>query len=245
MNNGHKSTRPKIQLDNKMLSKLGANLVNCELRCGGITNDPESGIIPRGLIHEPREGSNSCIVIGLNPGKCNIEERKYYLKHGIQYESLKKYFFDDSNLHDHPYFRKTRDLLNLLGFDGNILWTDIAKCECSGKNGTVPVQTFRVCIDRFLRQEIKQCVYSTIFALGKTAYNFCALSFPDRYVVGIPHPTGSRGHFIKLQHSVTAKLAFFKKCLEIRTDEHGLYRAIYLPEEATNLEKPHKLKARS
>lgn len=62
--------------------------------------------------------------------------------------------FFESNLNNRSYFKRTRDLITLLGFDGNILWTDLAKCECLGKNGKLPIQTLRVCINRFLRKEV-------------------------------------------------------------------------------------------
>jgi len=55
-----------------MLNKLGEQLVKYDLGCDGITNEPHNGIIPRCLILESRPaGKNTCIVVGLNPGKCN------------------------------------------------------------------------------------------------------------------------------------------------------------------------------
>lgn len=165
-----------------MLKKLGEELVNCNLNCESINNNPTLGIIPRCLIIENRHGKN-CIVVGLNPGKCKKKERDYYLNRGIKYESLSGYFLE-SNLKNRPYFKRTRDLITMLGFDGDILWTDLAKCECLGKNGKISIQTLRVCINRFLRKEIKYFKCSTIFALGNVAFDFCALSFPDHFIVG-------------------------------------------------------------
>lgn len=209
------------------LNELGEKLVKCNLNCEGINNNPKEGIIPRCLIPEKRSGTNTCIVVGLNPGKCKKKERDYYLAKGIKYESVVGYFFE-SNLSSRPYFKRTRDLITRLGFDGDILWTDLVKCESLGKNGKIPVQTLRVCINRFLRKEINLFKCSTIFALGNVAFDFCALSFPDHFIVGIPHPTGSHGNFGKLNKRITSNPKQFIEKISNKKDNHGSYRAIHL-----------------
>jgi len=210
-----------------MLNELGEKLVKCNLNCEGINNNPKEGIIPRGLILEKRNGTNKCIVVGLNPGKCEEKEREYYLTKGIKYESIIGYFFENY-LNKRAYFIRTRDLITRLGFDGDILWTDLVKCECLGKNGKIPVQTLRVCINRFLRKEINLFNCSTIFALGNVAFDFCALSFPNHFIVGIPHPTGSYGHFRKLNERISSNLDYFIDKISDRKDNNGNYRAIHL-----------------
>jgi hypothetical protein len=115
-----------------------------------------------------------------------------------------------------------------LGFDGNILWTDLAKCECLGENGRLPIQTLRVCINRFLRKEIEVFKCSTVFALGNVAFDFCALSFPNHFIVGLPHPSGSFGDFVRLQKSVLSKPNYFINNISKIKDKHGNYRAIHL-----------------
>ena len=210
-----------------MLNELGEKLVKCNLNCEGINNNPKEGIIPRCLILEKRNGTNKCIVVGLNPGKCKKRERDYYLSRGIKYKSIVSYFFE-SNLNKIAYFKRTRDLITKLGFDGDILWTDLVKCERSDKNGKIPVQTLRVCINRFLREEINLFKCSTIFALGNDVFYFCALSFPNHFIVGIPHPTGSRGHFLKLNKRITLNPNYFIDKISDRKDNNGNYRAIHL-----------------
>ena len=104
----------------------------------------------------------------------------------------------------------------------------MVKCESSGKNGKIPVQTLRVCIKRFLREEIKSFKCSTIFALGNVAFDFCALSFPNHFIVGIPHPTGSYGDFTKLRKRITVNPNYFIDKISYRKDNNGNYRAIHL-----------------
>lgn len=210
-----------------MLQKLGERLVKCNLNCDGINNKPKKGIIPRCLILEKRHGKNNCIVVGLNPGKCKKKEREYYLNKGIKFGSLSGYFFE-SNLSNRRYFKRTRDLISILGFDGNILWTDLAKCECLDKNGKLPIQTLRVCINKFLRKEVELFKCTTIFALGNIAFDFCALSFPDHFIIGIPHPSGSHGDFDKLKKRVLSNKKYFIKNILERRDRNGKYRAVHL-----------------
>ncbi|MDD5438215.1 MAG: uracil-DNA glycosylase family protein [Patescibacteria group bacterium] len=210
-----------------MLKDLQINLIKCNLNCEGIKNDPKKGVIPRCLVLEEREGKNNCIVVGLNPGKCNKQERRYLLKNGIKFNTFSRYFFE-SGLKDRPYFKRTRDLITLLGFRGDILWTDLAKCECLGKNGKLPVQTLRVCIDRYLRKEVEMFECSTIFALGNVAFDFCALSFPDHFVVGLPHPSGSYGDFYKLKKRVKRYTKYYLKNISKTKDSNHNYQAIQL-----------------
>lgn len=209
------------------LKKLGQKLVKCNLRCEGITIDRKKGIVPRGLIYEKRKGKNKVIVVGLNPGKCKKEQKEYYLENGLAFETEQNYF-KNSKLNSAPYFKRTRIMMDLLGFDGDILWSDLAKCQCSGKNGRLPVHTLRVCINEFLRKEVKIFKTTTIFALGNTAFEFCALSFPDHFIIGLPHPSGSFGDFYRLNTKVNKNLKFYKKEISRREDSNKMFKAIHL-----------------
>jgi hypothetical protein len=206
------------------LKELGEKLVNCDLHCDGITNDRDKYIIPRCLNLEKQKGGKTCIVIGLNPGKCKENERNYYCKNGIKYNSIIGYF--NIKVKNMPLYNRTRELIKLFGYDGDILWTDLAKCECSEK--TVPIQTLRTCISIFLRQEINLFRCDTIFALGTVAFNYCALSFPYHFIVGMPHPTGSHGNFIELNKKIISNINYYVKVIEDKKDDEGNYRAIHL-----------------
>jgi len=209
------------------IDKLGEKLVYCNLNCQGINNNREKGIIPRCLVCEKRKGKNKSIVVGLNPGKCKSAERQYYLKHGPSYRSVKNYFAEEG-LCNRAYFKKIRELISFLGCNGDILWTELVKCECFGKNGILPIQTSRVCINRFLRKELELFNAQIIFAIGNVAFDFCALSFPDHFVVGVPHPTGAYGTFTKIRKRILKNLPHYIKILSKQKDDHGNYIAIHL-----------------
>ncbi len=209
------------------INELGKLLVSCNLNCEGANNNPRRGVIPRCLILERRQGKKKCIVVGLNPGKCKRGEKEYYLKYSQTYDSVKSYFFE-SNLKNLAYFKRIRDLISILRYKGDILWTDLAKCECFEKNGSLPIQTLRVCINRFLRKEVKLFKAPTIFALGNVAFNFCALSFPSHFIIGLAHPTGAYGNFIRLKKSITKNPKHYVKNLAHQKDRHGHYMAIHI-----------------
>lgn len=208
------------------IDKLGERLVNCSKKCQGILEkDPERGIIPRCLFldTEERTGEKGAIVVGINPGssekpKKGKNERYYYKsawkenptakilwekwKWAFQHEKTKG---EMRSIKSHPYHKKIIDMLNLLDYKGPILWTELVKCEClEGKHfNDIPVQTKRECIHRFLKKEIETCPKNyTLFTVGNMAFEFCSLRFPERLVIGIPHPTGSYGHFPKLYNQI-------------------------------------------
>lgn len=210
------------------INKIGQKLVKCNFQCEGIVNDPKSGIMPRCLIYEKiRENSPGAIVIGINPGKCGDYEKEFYLKNGCNYDSLLKTW--NKKIKDVAYYKKGRKLVMELGFTGDILWSDLAKCECSGKNGDVPIQTLRVCIDKYLEKEIKILPKNfTIIAFGNVAFNFCSLRFPDRFVLGLPHPTGAWGKYNNLLSNIKKDKSKYIKEINNKKDKHGYYRAVKL-----------------
>ena len=109
------------------LNIIGNEIVNCRLCCPRVLNEPDKGIIPRGMILEKlekRDGLPLYVVVGINPGKCKENEQEFYLDNGITYSSIKKYF---EEIKDTGHFKKTKETLSLLGYKGEILWTDLVK----------------------------------------------------------------------------------------------------------------------
>lgn len=94
---------------------LAKELFPCNLNCEGILKDLKKGIIPRCLFFEKQKGKNDAIVVGLNPGKANQEDKNYFLRHNGGYNVYENLYYG------YPYYKKTRELISLLGFDGNIL----------------------------------------------------------------------------------------------------------------------------
>ena len=217
----------------KKLSTLWERLVHCGLNCEWITNNPKKGIIPRCLHIEKRKGKRKCIVVGLNPGKCNLKEREFYLENGIHRNSVQKFFEQKLSWktpYKSPYFKRAREMISKLWYDGTILWTDLVKCECSGPNGSILIQTLRVCVNKFLRKEIEIFKSNVIFTLGNKAFDFCSLSFPNHFVVWLPHSSWSYGDFLRLMKNVNKSSKAYMKILAKPKDKNGNYKALKLSE---------------
>jgi hypothetical protein len=186
------------------LSKLGHDLVTCNRACAGIVCDRTTGQVPRSLyleIHR-RLDRDGAAVVGLNPGRSTVVERQFYLDRGCTYDSVVSWYTESGTRQglNHPYYRRLRNLVDDLGLEGPILWTELAKCESEADTvDPPPLQTFRTCTGAFLERELALIPPDwPLFAVGREAYRGLADRFPTRTVIGVPHPTGSRGEFAGL-----------------------------------------------
>jgi len=183
------------------INKIGEDLVQCDNNCASIAKSLDKGIIPRCLYIEDkdRDGEKGCVIVGLNPGKSSKRESEmdYYKKNGFSYQSTIEYW--ELNLYNHPYYKFLRDFVTCLRLDGPILWTELIKCESDSNNGTLPLQTCRICTNKFLRKEM-ECVPSEwpLIAVSRESHKALSYLFPNKSVLGVPHPTSSRGNFSKL-----------------------------------------------
>ena len=199
------------------IDKIGSKMVRCPNRCNGIANNPAAHILPRCLFWDAgnpcRSEQNNltgehdkdidkvqgqklkgAIVAGINPGRSSSTERNFYKTHKNSYASTVQWWENNTI----AYYTRMRRLLCGLGYSGPVLWTEIAKCEKASKS-PVPEQTFRTCMELYLVNELKEVPSNwTIFAVGKTTYNALSFAFRTRAIVGVPHPTGSRGYFSNL-----------------------------------------------
>ncbi len=189
--------------------RIGEEMVQCSKRCKGVA-EPRDGVLPRCLYLE-RDGRDcderGVIIVGVNPGwakgpKGDRERNRYIeiqkLPSGKWYGAMVSYWekhVKDSN----PYYTDMRNVLEQLNCKGPILWTELVKCQNGEnvKNCDIPLQTYRACIKEYLQKEVKHAreYLPIIIAVGREAYKFVAILFPDRKVLGIPHPK-SRGPFV-------------------------------------------------
>ena len=186
------------------IEQIGDELTQCPHRCVGIRNEPEVGVVPRGLIYEDRGGNGSgVVVVGLNPGVAKPKENAYRLTHGNTYQVVRK-CWDELLIRQSQYFEKPRRLIQDLGFSGDIVWTNVAKCECLDSKVRISFssapQTFRFCASLYLKRELAVVPISTwpIIACGKDAFTAISYLFTNRKIIGIPHPTGAGIEFRKL-----------------------------------------------
>jgi len=153
---------------------------------------PAEGKIPRALHLEidPESSGPGVIIVGLNPGRAAAPERAYFKNVGRTYNHAMEYW--NLNAPTHPYHLRLKALVLAWGFTGPVLWSELAKCQSKADVRFLPLQTFRTCVSEFLRQEIALVPQDwLILAAGRESYTATSYLFPDRTVVGVPHPTGA------------------------------------------------------
>jgi hypothetical protein len=181
------------------VASIGREMVRCVSACVDIHRDQGVGSLPRCLVLEERDGGSGSVLIGINPGRASAAERRYYVEHGCSYESVVG-FWRDVNGFRHPYYLRLRKLVDALGIPGPMLWTELAKCEnAPGIAGLPALQTLRTCTELYLSRKIALMPKDApLLAVGGEAFKACAYLYLTRTVIGVPHPTGSRGHFSRL-----------------------------------------------
>ena len=187
----------------KEIQNIGRDVTNCPRRCRGIVKELGRGIIPRGLILEDDgSGRLGCVIVGINPGNAKEKERNHFRNCYIEKAPLYECYchFWEEKLKNARYYSNLRDLARRLGFKGAILWTEVCKCERDKRRyRVVPIQTLVTCMESFLKRELEAVNSNVpIIAASNIAYQALCYSFPDRFIIGVPHPTGSKGHFKEL-----------------------------------------------
>jgi len=181
------------------IAAIGAQLVACGEACEGIHHDQEIGSLPRCLVLETagREG-DGCVVIGINPGRASQRERSFYRDARASYASVVEWFKVVG--FTHRYYTSLRAFVTQLGLTGPILWTELAKCEnLPDRSGLPPLGTMRRCTGMYLKRELAAAPsHWPLVAVGGEAFKALAYLHTERTVIGVPHPTGSYGHFARL-----------------------------------------------
>jgi hypothetical protein len=190
---------PRFSILKRKINDIGNQMVKCHNQCNDILCRPQEGILPRCLILdiEGRTQSRGTVIVGINPGPSKPHERNYYIKEGQNYQNVLDYW--EEYIRKRKYYHSLRSFVDQLGFDGPILWTELVKCENAPGIIKPTLQTFRICTNTYLREELKYVpAHWPIIAVGGEAYKALAYLFPHHIVIGIPHPSGSYGHFSKL-----------------------------------------------
>jgi len=184
------------------IKKIGEELVHDDnyLNYPDLSYNPARGILPRYLVYDDfsREGKEiGCVIVGLNPGQSDEKEHKFYIDNGASYENSLRYWKD--RIQGLRYYIRLKDIANKFGFSGPILWTELVKCENSAKGESLRIETIRDDINKYLFREINVIPEAwPLIGVGRKAYEILSYSFPNKFVIGIPHVTGSYGGYYKL-----------------------------------------------
>lgn len=162
--------------------------------------DKFAGIVPRCLIFEEKgrdPSARGSVVVGINPGFSDEPERAYYVRRGCTYEATIDYWH--AKVRNVRYYTSLATFLNAAGLKGPVLWTELVHCELRDKKTRLTIQTIRDSINRYLFRQLEVIPKSwPLIAVGKDVFPILAYRFPDRQIIGVPHPTGSYGQFPKL-----------------------------------------------
>lgn len=217
------------------INKIGRDMVACDYHCRGIALDLQKGILPRCLILETKDRvqGKGTVIVGINPGRSKPKERNFYRSNGRTYEQVVTYWREYVG-YSHRYYTKLRTLAAELGFNGPILWTELAKCENESTASVQELlQTFRTCTRTYLQKELQAIHHNwPLIAVGNESYKALAYIFADRAVIGVPHPTGSYGHFASLFDTKERLLPKVKNLIkDIMNKEGG--KAVWLTTKQT------------
>jgi hypothetical protein len=238
-------------MNNKMKKKIlerGSMLLREGTR-NFATNYPEllktdfkKGDIPRCLYYEDGEKNNrdGCVIVGLNPGKPRDPEKAHYRNNKKKlaegnYEPVLGWWQEEGPKRNQGskgrYYEQARGLARGLGRKGPIIWTELVKWGFHEKKGKFRMQTIRDHVRSFLKEEIKIAPRSwPLIALGRRAFEVLAFVFPDRKIIGVPHPTGryAKKKFEDLNRNRNRnnEIAKAKKLLSKKTGKHAFPIAI-------------------
>ena len=199
----------------KEIAKIGKRMMEDEKwgRFCDIDYRPQKGIVARCLYYEEkgRKGAG-VIIVGLNPSKAKPLESSYFKDKSHRNYAGAVRFWEKEREDCKSYYGPLRDLADKIGLTGPILWTELVKCQAI-KNGKISVDTIRYSISNYLCREVALFPKGTpIIAVGKRAFELLAYVYPDRKIIGVPHP--SRGN--PRSNHVYRKGKFVSKGLEER-----------------------------
>lgn len=214
----------------RAIAKIGRRMLRCGRHCNGIIHNKSKIILPRYLVldTEGRTKQRGSVIVGINPGQSRPHETKYYTEHGIDYGTMLEYW--RIKIQHLNYYTRLKKISDTLGLRGPILWTELVKCTSEVKGETPPLETFRTCTRTFLSKELEAVPRSwPLIAAGHKVYEALSFRFPRRIVIGVPHPTGSYGHFLKFVYDRNgAKLLKSLKLDFGRLWNNGIGKAVWL-----------------
>jgi hypothetical protein len=181
------------------LRAISEDVYRCTRGCPGIVCRPADGMRPRGPLIQLRTSLSGVptLIVGLNPGR-PAEAERTELRTAASHEDWRVWCAE--NLFEkNDYTKRLTALAADIGAEGDLVWTNVAKCETPEGRRGVPFETQRQCASNFLVRELAATPKeSLVIAAGKDAFvalNYLAL---ERIVVGVPHPTGASPQYHRL-----------------------------------------------
>lgn len=186
------------------------SISSCPLRCRGVTNDPEAGIIPRSYFWTDSSSKRvSLLIVSKNPAPAPDWETARHRSAGNKdivalHLSVGQDLFDGSETNSSRYnINLIRRVAGVLGVVPSVqavfrqaAMTALVKCQSSGRpTDRLHESTISTCMTRHLMREIAHYNPAYLLALGKESFDF--LTKPEiqrqhgRAVGKLYHPSWS------------------------------------------------------
>jgi hypothetical protein len=165
--------------------KIFTAVVSCPLRCEGIRNEPQRGVIPRSFYFSGGPDVD-LLLVSKNPADAPAWEREKYAALP-EAERVAAHLDVVSSLFSGTLAVRSSFHVNLLRRVGAILeceptfeavfrraaLTALVKCESSGdKTAKLPLTTTTTCAERHLAQELAYFRPAYILGLGREAFSY-------------------------------------------------------------------------
>ncbi|HET9215361.1 MAG TPA: uracil-DNA glycosylase family protein [Terriglobia bacterium] len=165
--------------------KIFAAVISCPLRCEGIRNEPQRGVIPRSFYFSDGLGVD-LLLVSKNPADAPAWEREKYAALP-EVERVAAHLEVVRSLFTGALAVRSSFHMNLLRRVGAILdceptldavfartaLTALVKCESSGdKTARLPLTTATTCAERHLAHELAYFRPAYILALGREAFTY-------------------------------------------------------------------------
>ncbi|MDH5483488.1 MAG: hypothetical protein OEY22_11535 [Candidatus Bathyarchaeota archaeon] len=187
----------RIELESA-LGEAGKELMHCKRGCEGVWSSVEDGVPSRHTIVSGLGDKVSCVIVSLAPPRTATRDQKL-LAATRGYRELLEHC--RSKVESSAFYSKLDAFRKNLGLKGAAVWTTLCKCERIKGQG-LPSETMQACVGSHLARELELVDKSVpIIAVGNRVFNTVRHNFPDRFVLNVPSPDGSRGDFQKTMNN--------------------------------------------
>lgn len=166
---------------------LYSEVVTCSLRCTGVRNDPDNGIIGRSFYCPNESGGVEILLVSKNPGISNPGESDIYAQlNGQDRVKVHEEFVHSCFVGTNPLV-KSRYHANIIRWVSVILgvpaehdavfsrvaMTQLVKCESSiCKTDPIPDDTKIICAEKYFYRELELLRPKFLLALGVEVYKY-------------------------------------------------------------------------
>jgi hypothetical protein len=171
----------------KRLAAVGEEAMYCERKCEGVRRVEAQCTLTAQSVVSGSDSAIGCVVVGLTPlrkrwvatcGRGNLPGGGDGARMPVSFSRL-------------------RAVCAELGVKDTFVWTSLCKCERI-KGEKLPRETMEACTLKLLAKELEPIERSVpIVALGNRVFDTIRRCFPNRFVLNVPSPDGSRSDFQK------------------------------------------------